>query len=76
VEHAVLLTALWTIDGGASALAFAKLKVVKLPAEWQVSQVAEPIGTWFAGTATTGGAPTNDLPAAWQVAQGLPATAE
>jgi hypothetical protein len=45
--------------------------VVNVPAAWQLSHAADPIGTWLLGITTTTGVPLNVLPAAWQVAHPL-----
>jgi hypothetical protein len=38
--------------------------VVNVPAAWQLSHAADPIGTWLLGITTTTGVPLNVLPAA------------
>ena len=69
--QAALPTAACTIAGGAVPLAFVNLKppVAKLVFEWQLSQAADPNGTWLDGGCTSFGAAmfAKLLPDAWQV---------
>lgn len=67
-------TAACTMAGGAVPDALANWKLVKVLAEWQLSQAAVPNGTWLAGGAFSGfvvHAPAKLNPAAWHCAHWL-----
>src|SRR5882672_828737 len=67
VLHESEETTAWFIGG----LLFVTWKVVKFDAEWQLSQLAVPNGTWlFGGTFSAGGIMFAKLePVAWHCAQ-------
>jgi hypothetical protein len=73
VAQLVLETAACTIEGGAVPLALVNLKppVAKLVFEWQLSQAADPNGTWLDGGCTSAGGAmlAKLLPVAWHCAQ-------
>jgi len=75
VEQAMAETALCTMAGAAVPLTFAKVNVLNGAPPWQALQLAEPKGTWFAGSVLVGGVPESVWLRLWQLAQLKEATA-